>query len=76
MDSAIRGLNELRLGSAVRNLGSAAGTSDVAPEVNVQLQSQGKFVAKLLGMVIWVFLSGLKCLIIFITIFILTILKI
>ncbi|KAF3453739.1 hypothetical protein FNV43_RR04180 [Rhamnella rubrinervis] len=41
LDSAIRSLNELRLGSANRNLGSAAGTSDISSEGNVQLQSQG-----------------------------------
>ncbi|KAF4357581.1 hypothetical protein G4B88_024111 [Cannabis sativa] len=42
LDSAIRSLNELRLGSASQNLGSAAGTSDVAAaaEGNVQQQSQ------------------------------------
>ncbi|KAM6580096.1 hypothetical protein CsatA_003870 [Cannabis sativa] len=42
LDSAIRSLNELRLGSACQNSGSAAGTSDVAAaaEGNVQQQSQ------------------------------------
>lgn len=42
LDSAIRSLNELRLGSADQNSGSAAaGLSDVALEANVHLQSQG-----------------------------------
>lgn len=44
MDSAIRSLNELRLGSADQNSGSAAaGVSDVAAEGNVHLQSQGSY---------------------------------
>ncbi|PON99842.1 Ubiquitin system component Cue [Trema orientale] len=42
LDSAIRSLNELRLGSVDQNLGSSAGASDVAAEADVQLQSQVK----------------------------------
>ena len=38
IDSAIRSLNELRLGSTDNNLGSAAAASDVTPEANVQSQ--------------------------------------
>ncbi|KAI3426592.1 uncharacterized protein J3R85_009963, partial [Psidium guajava] len=41
LDSAIRRLNELRLGSADPNLGSALDGSNVSVDVNVQLQSQG-----------------------------------
>lgn len=40
MDSAIRSLTELRLGSA-ENLGSAVGKSDAAQEANVQIQTPG-----------------------------------
>ncbi|XP_065616691.1 uncharacterized protein LOC111988519 isoform X2 [Quercus suber] len=38
LDSAIRSLNELRLGSTGDNLGSAAPKSDAIPEANVQSQ--------------------------------------
>lgn len=41
LDSTIKSLNELRLGSAENNLGFGAGTSDVGLETKVQLQSQG-----------------------------------
>ena len=41
MDSAIRSLNELRLGSADRNGASAADETGVVLEGNVQLQAQG-----------------------------------
>ncbi|XVE63691.1 hypothetical protein DITRI_Ditri07aG0040200 [Diplodiscus trichospermus] len=41
LDSAIRSLNELRLGSADRNAASAADKTDVVLEGNVQLQAQG-----------------------------------
>lgn len=42
LDSAIKSLNELRLGGPTdRNLGADAGTSDVVLEGNVQLQSHG-----------------------------------
>lgn len=41
LDSAIRRLNELRLGSADPNLGSALDGSNAAVDVNVPLQSQG-----------------------------------
>ncbi|RVX11196.1 hypothetical protein CK203_013130 [Vitis vinifera] len=41
LDSTIKSLNELRLGSAQNNLGFGAGTSDVGLETKVQLQSQG-----------------------------------
>ncbi|XP_030553427.1 uncharacterized protein LOC115757361 [Rhodamnia argentea] len=41
LDSAIRRLNELRLGSADPNLGSALDGSNASADVNVQLQSQG-----------------------------------
>lgn len=36
LDSAIRSLNELRLGSADKNLGSVAGKSDLAADANAQ----------------------------------------
>jgi len=38
LDSAIRSLNELRLGSTHQNLDNAAANSDVTPEANVQSQ--------------------------------------
>lgn len=41
LDSAIRRLNELRLGSADPNLGSALDGANAAVDVNVPLQSQG-----------------------------------
>ncbi|XP_015867225.3 uncharacterized protein LOC107404747 [Ziziphus jujuba] len=43
LDSAIRSLNELRLGTVDRKAGSVAGTSDIpsSAEANLQLQSQG-----------------------------------
>lgn len=36
LDSAIRSLNELRLGSAAKNLGSVAGKSDLAADADAQ----------------------------------------
>ncbi|XP_077222932.1 uncharacterized protein LOC143856563 [Tasmannia lanceolata] len=41
LDSAIKSLNELRLGSAVTNLGSADSKSDSSIGANVQLSSNG-----------------------------------
>lgn len=43
MDSAIRSLNELRLGSTDDNLGSAAPKPDVTVEPNVQSQGACTF---------------------------------
>ncbi|KAH7574389.1 hypothetical protein JRO89_XS03G0290200 [Xanthoceras sorbifolium] len=41
LDSAIRSLHELRLGSADRNISRIAGKFNAGPEANAQLQAQG-----------------------------------
>ncbi|XP_038701128.1 uncharacterized protein LOC119997955 [Tripterygium wilfordii] len=41
LDSAIRSLTELRLGSRDRNLGTVAGRPEISLEANAQLQAQG-----------------------------------